>query len=211
MFRSSLLLILLLPLPASLSRARAADGNRLAYLDGGEVYHPSRSFAKLVTPQWVGEKGVDAVVILSIDDMRQSAAWEKYLRPILDRLEKIDGKAPVSIMTCSIDPKDPHLRKWLKEGLSLETHTIDHPCPLLGKPGLNAARSTYERCVDLLASVPGSRPVAFRTPCCDSQNTPSPRFFAEVFNRTTAKANFLSVDSSVFNLTTPDAPAPPRD
>ena len=38
---------------------------------------------------------------------------------------------PVSIMTCKIDPDDPHLQTWLKEGLSLEVHTVDHPCPLL--------------------------------------------------------------------------------
>ena len=30
------------------------------------------------------------------------------------------------------------------------------------------AKSTYDRCVDLLSSVPGNQPVAFRTPCCDS-------------------------------------------
>ena len=205
--RSFLLLLLAFLFPLQVR----ADGNRLAYLDAGEVYHPSRAFPKLITPQWVGEKGVDAVIVLAIDDMRGHARWESYLRPILDRLKKTDGKAPVSIMTCSIPPKEPHLQKWLAEGLSLETHTIDHPCPLLGKAGFDAATSTYERCVDLLASVPGSKPVAFRTPCCDSLNTVSPRFFAEIFNRATAKGNFLALDSSVFNLITPDDPDLPRD
>ena len=38
--------------------------------------------------------------------------------------------------------------------------------------------------------VPGSRAVAFRMPCCDSMNSPSPRFFAEIFNRTTPGGNF---------------------
>ena len=46
-------------------------------------------------------------------------------------------------------------------------------------------------------AIPGSRPVAFRMPCCDSLNTPSPRFFAEIFNRTTPAGNFLTIDSSV--------------
>jgi putative membrane-bound dehydrogenase-like protein len=191
--------------------ARAADGNRLTYLDETNPWHPSRTFPKLVTPQWVGEEGVEAVVVLAIDDMRGHEAWERYLRPVLDRLKKIDGRAPVSIMTCSVDPKTPHLQAWLKEGLSLETHTIDHPCPLLGKGDLSQARSTYRRCIDLLADVPGNRPVAFRTPCCDSQNTPSPRLFTEIFRPPTERGRFLTIDSSVFNLPTADDPDLPRD
>src|SRR5229473_582593 len=160
--------------------ARAADANRLS------------TFPKLITPQWVGEDGVEAVVVLAIDDMRGHEKWEAFLRPVLNRLKKIDGRAPVSIMTCQIDPKDPHLQTWLKEGLSLECHTIDHPCPFF-KDGFDKAASTYHRCVDLLNEVPGNRPVAFRMPCCDSLNTPSPRFYAEVFNHTTAKGNFLTL------------------
>jgi putative membrane-bound dehydrogenase-like protein len=205
MRRLLLLLCLLTPLPAT-----AADANRLSHLDTLSVYHPGRHFPRLVTPQWVGEKDVDAVVVLAIDDMRGHERWERYLRPILERLKKIDGRAPVSIMTCSINPKQPHLARWLNEGLSLETHTIDHPNPLLGKSGLEAARSTYERCIDLLASVPNNRPVAFRVPFCDSLNTPGPRFYAEVFNRVTSKGNFLAIDSSVFNLPTADDPEVPR-
>ena len=53
--------------------ARAADGNRLAYLDESDPFYVSRSFPKLVTPQWVGEEGVEAVVILAIDDMRRTS------------------------------------------------------------------------------------------------------------------------------------------
>ena len=77
------------------------DGNRLAYLDGPlDPYYPHRDFPKLITPQWVGEDGVECVVTLAIDDMRDSAKYEAYLRPILDRLKQIDGRAPVSIMSC---------------------------------------------------------------------------------------------------------------
>ena len=191
--------------------APAADGNRLAYLDENDPYYPSRTFPKLITPQWVGEEGVEAVVVLAIDDMRGSERWEAYLRPILERLKQIDGRAPVSIMTCTIDPKDPHLQKWLKEGLSIEVHTIDHPCPLLSKGDFAAARSTYDRCVDLMASIPGNNPVAFRMPCCDSRNTNSPRFYAEIFNRTTEKGNFLQISTSVFNVLTPNDPDLPRE
>jgi putative membrane-bound dehydrogenase-like protein len=191
--------------------ALAGDGNRLAYLDEINPYYPSRTFPKLTTPMWVGEEGVEAVVILAIDDMRGHDKWEQFLRPILNRLKKIDGRAPVSIMTCTIDPKDPHLQKWLKEGLSLEVHTIDHPCPLLQKGDFARAKSTYDRCVDLLNEVPNNKPVAFRMPCCDSLNTLSPRFFAEIFNKTTPKGNFLTLDSSVFHLFTANDPDLPRD
>jgi putative membrane-bound dehydrogenase-like protein len=191
--------------------ATAGDGNRLAYLDESEPYYPSRSFPKLITPQWVGEEGVEAVVVLAIDDMRGPERWEAYLRPILERLKQIDGRAPVSIMTCTIDPNDPHLQKWLKEGLSIEVHTIDHPCPLLSKGDFRAAKSTYERCVDLMNRIPGNKPVAFRMPCCDSRNTPSPRFYAEIFNRATENGNFLAIDTSVFNVLTPNDPELPRE
>src|SRR5438309_2907006 len=189
----------------------AADANRLTYLDELNPYYVHRSFPKLITPQWVGEEGVEAVVILAIDDMRGHEKWETFLRPILNRLKRIDGRAPVSIMTCQIDPKNPHLQKWLKEGLSLEIHTIDHPCPLLARGDLPKAKSTVDRCIDLLNDVPGNKPVAFRMPCCDSLNTLSPRFFTEIFNKTTGKGNFLSIDSSVFNILTSNDPDLPRE
>ena len=54
-------------------------------------------------------------------------------------------------------------------------------------------------------------PVAFRMPCCDSLNTLSPRFFSEIFNKTTPRGNFLSVDSSVFMLFTANDPELPRE
>jgi putative membrane-bound dehydrogenase-like protein len=179
--------------------------------DDFNPYYPHRTYPKLITPQWVGEDGVECVVVLAIDDMRGHEKWETFLRPILERLKKIDGRAPVSIMTCDIDPKDEHLQKWLKEGLSLETHTVDHPCPLLKDGDFAKAKSTYDRCVDKLSEVPNSHPVAFRTPCCDSLNTVSPRFYAEIFNKTTAKGNFLTCDSSVFNLFTANDPDLPRE
>src|SRR5205085_1826478 len=85
------------------------------------------------------------------------------------------------------------------------------PCPLLKDGDFAKARSTYERCVDLLNMVPGTKPVAFRMPCCDSLNTPSPRFYAEIFNQKTPTNNVLELDSSVFNLFTSNDPALPRE
>lgn len=197
----------------SCASAGPRDGNRLVYLDDPwNPYYVSRAFPRLITPQWVGEEGVEAVVVLAIDDMRDPKKYEAYLRPVLDRLKQIDGRAPVSIMTNTIDPNDPLLAQWLKEGLSIETHTIDHPCPLLARGDFAAAKSTYDRCVDLMAQIPnGHGAVAFRMPCCDSLNTPSPRFYAEIFNKASPAGRYLTIDSSVFNITTPNDPDLPRE
>jgi putative membrane-bound dehydrogenase-like protein len=191
--------------------AQAADGNRLTYLDSSDPYYVGLDFPKLITPQWVGEDGVEAVVVLAIDDMTDNIPkYEAYLRPILNRLKQIDGRAPVSIMTCRVDPKDPHLQRWLAEGLNIDVHTLTHPCPLLQKGDFREAKRTFGACVDLLTQIPGNRPVAFRMPCCDSLNTPSPRFFAEIFNFPTPNGDFLEIDSSVFQLFTPGDPSLPR-
>ncbi|HEX4796542.1 MAG TPA: PVC-type heme-binding CxxCH protein, partial [Humisphaera sp.] len=189
----------------------AGDGNRLTYLDGSDPYYVSRTFPKLITPQWVGESGVDAVVIVAIDDMRDPARYETFLRPAIDRLKKIDGRAPISIMTCKVDPADPRLQKFLAEGMSLEVHTIDHPCPILAGGDFAKARKNYDDCIDLMDGIAGMHAVAFRTPCCDSKNTLSPRFLAEIFNGITSQGNFLQADSSVCNRFTADDPALPRE
>ena len=201
--------ILFLATIASIASAR--DTNQLTDLDSNEVWFPNKDFPKLICPQWVGDEGVECVVVLAIDDMRDPAKYEAYLRPILQRLKAIDGRAPVSIMTCAVKPDDPQLQSWLQEGLSLECHTFGHPCPLLAGKNIAASKATYDRCVDLLSSVPNNKPVAFRTPCCDSLNTVSPRFFSEIFNKTTAAGNFLQLDSSVFTLYTADDASIPRE
>src|SRR5262245_17280702 len=185
------------------NRTRAeTNANRLTYLDESDPFYVGLNFPKLTTPQWVGEPGVEAVVILAIDDMREPQKYETFLRPLLDRLKQIDGRAPVSIFCNQLDTQNPHLGTWLKEGLSLEVHTLTHPCPLLANGGLAAAATNYHDCVDLLNRVPGNKPFAFRMPCCDSMNSPSPRFYAEIFNRLSSTRQFLTMDSSVMNLTT---------
>jgi len=196
-------------LPAPFS----TNANRLTYLDGADPFHAGRDFPKLTTPQWAGDPGVEAVVILAIDDMRSNEGrYETMLRPILERLKKIDGRAPVSIMVNTFSPSNaPLLQSWLKEGVSLECHTIAHPCPLCQRGDFDAAATNYHSCVDLLGSIPGSKPVAFRMPCCDSMNSPTPRFYSEIFNQTTAAGNFLTIDSSVMVLLTTNDSALPRD
>lgn len=194
------------------SALAAGDGNRLAYLDEfPNPYYVGLDAPKLVTPQWIGEPGVDAAIVLSIDDMNNPAPYETYLRPILERLKKIDGRAPVSIMTTRIDPEHPHLQKWLKEGLSIEPHTHDHPCPCLQGSSFQKAKATYDASIDVLSLIPNTQIASFRMPCCDSMNSMSPRFFAEIFNRTTPQGNFTRMDSSVFMLFTPGDADLPRD
>jgi putative membrane-bound dehydrogenase-like protein len=193
------------------ARSSPGPGNCLTYLDGADPFYVGTQFPKLTTPQWVGERGVDAVVILAVDDMTDSGKYETFLRPILDRLKQIDGRAPVSIMTRFVAGEDPQVQRWLKEGLSLEVHTLQHPCPLLARGDFQAAATNYYGCIDLLNEISGNKPVAFRMPCCDSMDSTSPRFFAELFNRPSPKGNFLSIDSSVMNLlTTNDSNLPPE-
>src|SRR5687767_5810262 len=62
--------VVLAVLAVAVSDAAAdpGDGNRLTYLDGSDPYYVGRDFPKLITPQWVGEEGVEAVIVLAIDD-----------------------------------------------------------------------------------------------------------------------------------------------
>ena len=187
-------------------------GNRLASLDGPvDPYYVGLHAPKLITPQWVGEPGVEAVIVLAVDDLGKPDVYEQFLRPILNRLKTAHAGAGMSIMTSAADPASPQIAQWLSEGVSIEAHTAGHPCPLLQKNSLAAAKATYDLCIDNLATIPSSRTVAFRMPCCDSMNSVSPRFFTEIFNRTTPAGRFLSLDSSVFQVFTADDPDLPRE
>ncbi len=187
----------------------AADPNRLVYLDEANPFYPGTTFPRLTTPQWIGEPGVDLVVTLGIDDMSGHSSYEAYLRPLLERLKAIDGRAPVSIFCNTLNPAEPHLQQWLKEGLSLEVHTLSHPCPILAKGDFASAENTVHGGIAWLNTVPNAHPVAFRTPCCDSINSASPRVFDELLARTNALGQFLRMDSSVAMIfTTNDTSLP---
>ena len=91
-------------------------------------------------------------------------------------------------MTCKVDPADPQLQQLAEGGAEHRRPHDRPPLPAAGQKGdFAAAKGTYDDCVDLLSRIPGNRPVAFRMPCCDSQNTPSPRFCAEIFNKTSRR------------------------
>lgn len=185
------------------------SANRLTYLDGADPFYVGTAFPRLTTPQWIGEPGVDVAVVYGIDDLRDPARYETYLRPLLDRLKAIDGRAPVSIFVNAVAPDDARLQSWSKEGLSFEVHTLSHPCPILAKGILGPAQETYHGGVELLNLIPGNPPVAFRTPCCDSINSASPRLFTELLGRTNGAGQFLRVDSSVAMILTTNDPALP--
>lgn len=188
-----------------------SPANRFTYLEENDPFYVHRDFPKLITPQWVGEEGVEAVVTLGVDDMREPEKYEAFLRPILERLKQIDGRAPVSILTVNVTPQHPQLASWLKEGLSIEVHTLTHPCPLLQKGNFEAAANVVHGGADLLSQIMGNTPVAYRMPCCDSMNTPSPRFYAEIFNRTSADGKYLQIDTSVMNFPTAKDEALPKE
>ena len=214
--RLRLFWIVLLSITPVIQAAQAVDagtpsGNSLTYLDSSDPFYVGTHFPKLTTPQWIGQPGVDAVIILAVDDMTDSGKYETFLRPILERLKRIDGRAPLSIMTKSVPVNDPQVQRWLKEGISIEAHTLQHPCPLLAKGDFQAAATNYYDCLDLLSQIQGNKPLAFRMPCCDSMDSPSPRFYAELFNHLSPKGNFLEIDSSVMNLITTNDPALPAD
>ena len=188
-----------------------SPGNRLVHLDDPNPFYPHRDFPKLITPQWVGEDGVVAVVTLGIDDMSDAVKYERFLRPILERLKKIDGRAPVSILTNRIQPENKQVQTWLREGLTIEVHTLTHPCPLLQAGNFERASNVVHGGMDLLSQIKGNNPVAYRMPCCDSMNSLSPRFFAEIFNKTSADGHYLQIDSSAFNITTSSDKSLPRN
>ncbi len=206
-------------------------GSRFVYLDEQNPYYPNYAFPKLTTPMWVGEQGVDAVVLLTIDDMGRATpvgsvpgyvkppdVYQQFLLPLVNRLKKYQGRAPISIFTCQADPADGMLRAFLHEGVSLEVHTTTHPVPLLRTPpGTPAGEQSLElavrdvfTCLASLNEVPEAHPVCLRVPGCDARNTSSPRLYAEILTRRTAKGGFLTADSSIFMIYTSQDKTIPR-
>lgn len=190
-------------------------GSRFAYLAEDDPYYPHGDFPKFTTPAWVGEPDVEAVVVLSIDDMcrpfpkqrpkglptyaRQPKVYFDFLKPIADRLMEIDGRAPISVFCLQLDPDDKIVQQMLEMGMSMECHTFTHPVPLMraalsGDDSLALVKADYLRSSkSLFGLLTPDWPIAHRTPGCDARNTASPRFFTEVFPLAP-----LQMDSSIF-------------
>ena len=205
------------------------DGNRLTYLDERNPFYPHADFPKLTTPMWIGEPGVEAVILLSIDDMGRPAAQSQadsgpeaflsFLCPLVNRLRQIDGRAPIAVMTCRTQPANPTLQKMLELGMSLDCHSYTHRFPfmrfddksLAGKDTLRECRDDFVACLENLFQVPNNRPVAYRMPGCDAQNTNSPRFYSEIFPLRTTTGQFLSCDTSIMTwFPADDKSLPPK-
>lgn len=223
-----LLLFVLLCTPAF---AEERVGSRFAYLDERDPYYPGLATARLTTPQWIGEDGVEAVVQLSIDDMgrldpafrlmsyaKSPQFYYQFLQPTIERLQRIDGRAPISIYTLQAQADDPWFQRMLKEGLSIEAHTFTHAVPFFRRDPSSMSQETLEWCirdftdcvVGLTAAL-GKPPVSWRMPGCDARNTTSPRFYSEVFPRKTGGGDFLAMDSSIFTVFTSDDVSLPRE
>src|SRR5262245_58860269 len=129
--------------------AVAAPAGDFAYLDERSPFYARRGFPRLTTPMWFGEDGVEAAVILAIDDMRDPGKYQAYLEPILQRLRELEGRSPLSIFTNAVDPADPRLQEWLRDGVRFDVHTRSHPCPLL-KTGLEGAAREMLDCLENL-------------------------------------------------------------
>lgn len=224
-------LLALLLLAGAAAAADGRPGSRFAHLDEHDPYYPGLSTARLTTPMWIGEEGVEAVVQLSIDDMgrldpafrlmsyaKSPQFYHRFLEPAIERLQRIDGRAPISVYALQARADDPWFQRMLKEGLSIEAHTFTHAVPFLRRDPSTMSEESLEwcirdftDCVAGLAAALGAPPVAWRMPGCDARNTTSPRFYTEVFPRTTAAGDFLAMDSSIFTVLTSADPALPRE
>src|SRR5262245_39300054 len=87
-----------------------SPGDRFVHLYDPSPFLVHKDFPRLTTPMWFGEDGVEAVVILAVDDMRDPAKYRAFLQPILARLREVEGQSNLSIFTNKVDPKDPQLR-----------------------------------------------------------------------------------------------------
>ena len=86
-----------------------------------QPYAPDQTWPKLTAAQWTGDPEVDAVVILSIDDMRDPTKYEEFLRPILNRLAEVGAPGAMSIFTRFTKPSPRGLSCFAAPGANSPT------------------------------------------------------------------------------------------
>ena len=98
---------------------QSSEANRLAHLDEpNNPWQVNIKSAKLITPQWIGEEGVQGVAVLAIDDMSGDGQnFRDYLTPIIERLKLIDGRGPVSITCNRPEPDHANMQWFLEQGV----------------------------------------------------------------------------------------------
>ena len=177
-------------------------------------FHPASKENPLTTPQWVGEKGVDAVIALSIDDfaldkkelfvqprlrLRASAPVSvKFdLSNVFDKLKSVnDDGAAITIMGEFYNgPKGllfDFIEQWIQDGASLgaHTHTLIHDPTSGWSNVVNIAN-----CVASLMATESMKYGVMRLPGFDSTSISCEDGFQKYMLRSPA-----SVDSSVLNI-----------
>ena len=95
-----------------------------------------------------------------------------------------------ALVTWQAQRSSPGLAGFLNESSSHgANHLISH--------NPSAVRGGLDPITTRVRFPGGARNQARMDATCDSMNSPSPRFYAEIFNRTSPKGNFLQADSSV--------------
>jgi putative membrane-bound dehydrogenase-like protein len=156
MSRRLALAVACLCVPAMLTPTAVAEppiDTRTAALSDFNPDYSRRDDPGLITARLGGE----ARVVRAIDDMRDPAVHENDLRPTLNRLKANDGGAPVSIMTCQVDPRGPR-----RQGSFDEPLKGVEPGAKLPEASRRSIRVEAGFAVELVASEPMVRdPIAF--------------------------------------------------
>ena len=189
-------------------------GNRLTYLDEFRPL-PRRAGLPQADDPPVGRRGRGRGGRHAGDrrhDGQRRRSMRPFLRPILDRLKAIDGRAPVSIMTCKRRPRRPRAPALAQGGGEPRRPHADPPLPAcssggdfaeakadgprLHRPAQPDPRQPARRLPDALLRLPQHASARASSPRSSTRSRPA--------------GHFLTIDSSVFNITTPDDPALPR-
>ncbi len=192
----------------SIDAVWAGDANRLVELDGETSWTGRPGEPKLITPQWVGEAGVECVVLLGVEADGVLAEWEPVVRPIVERLKQIDGRAPLSLFASDVEPSAPPLRAWLSDGVRVEVLL-----PAITERNVARWKARYDETIDRLTARLGTVPVACRIAGGNDAVGPGalslgPRFLGELFPLPTPEKNFLRGVVAEFSAATDSGSLP---